>query len=115
MVELNQLSTVSALVNQVRARVNMPTVESVEGSGLSQIALRDIVRHERRVEMALEGMRFFDLKRWGTVQQAFQAALADKIAGYSGIIYRGGKSETFPIPQSELDANTSLIQNPIWQ
>jgi starch-binding outer membrane protein, SusD/RagB family len=115
MVELNQLTTVSALVNQVRARVSMPTVEAVEGTGLSQAALRNIVRHERRVEMALEGMRFFDLKRWGTVEQAFIAAKADKIAGYSGIVYRGGKSETFPIPQSELDANTNLVQNPIWQ
>lgn len=115
MVELNQLAGVPALVNQVRARVSMPTVEAVEGSGLSQAALRNIVRHERRVEMALEGMRFFDLKRWGTVQQAFQTALSDNVAGYTGIVYRGGKSETFPIPQSELDANTNLVQNPIWQ
>lgn len=115
MVELNQLSGVYALVNQVRARVSMPTVESVEGAGLSQSALRTIVRHERRVELAMEGLRFFDLKRWGTVQLAFQAALADNIAGYTGIVYRGGKSEIFPIPQSELDANTNLKQNPIWQ
>jgi starch-binding outer membrane protein, SusD/RagB family len=115
MVELNQLTGVYALVNQVRARVTMPTVEAAEGAGLSQAALRNIVRHERRVEMAFEGMRFFDLKRWGTVEQAFLTAKADNIAGYSGIVYRGGKSETFPIPQSELDANTNLVQNPFWQ
>lgn len=115
MVELNQLESVPELVNQVRARVSMPTVESVEGSGLSQAALREIVRHERRVELAMEGLRFFDLKRWGTVQQAFERAAADNVVNYTGITYRGGKSETFPIPQSELDANASLVQNLVWQ
>lgn len=114
MVEMNQLGGVSALVDQVRARVNMPSVESVEGTGLSQTQLRAIVRHERRVELAFEGLRFFDLKRWGTVQTAFQTALNDNIAGYSPL-YRGKKSETFPIPQSEIDANQQLVQNPDWQ
>jgi len=116
MVELNQLGNeVYDLVNQVRARVSMPTVQSVEGSGLSQATLRAIVRHERRVELAFEGLRFFDLKRWGTVQQAFQTAAADNVTNYTGITYRGGKSETFPIPQDELDANSNLVQNQAWQ
>ncbi|MDE3253423.1 MAG: RagB/SusD family nutrient uptake outer membrane protein [Bacteroidota bacterium] len=114
LVELNQLTEVYSLVNQVRARVGMPTVEKVEGTGLSQTALRTIVRHERRVELACEGLRFFDLKRWGTVQQAFTTALNDKVAGYFPS-YSGPKSESFPIPQSELDANANLTQNPDWQ
>ncbi len=114
LVELNQLAGVYALVNQVRARVSMPTVESVEGPGLSQTALRNIVRHERRVELAFEGLRFFDLKRWGTIQQAFQRVAADNIAGY-GAIYRAEKSDVFPIPLSETNANSKLVQNPVWQ
>ena len=114
LVELNQPSEVYTLVNQVRARVSMPTVNAVEGANLSQDELRKVVRHERRVELAFEGLRFYDLKRWGTVQQAFQAAIADNVPGYQ-IIYRNGKSQVFPIPQSELSANASLIQNPIWQ
>jgi hypothetical protein len=65
------------------------------------------------VELACEGLRFFDLKRWGMVQQAFQAAIADNIPGYTPS-YRGVKSEIFPIPQSELDANSNLVQNPDW-
>ena len=116
MVELNQLGTpVYDLINQVRARVNMPAVQTVEGSGLSQLDLRNIIRHERRVELAFEGLRFFDLKRWGTVQQAFQVAAADKVVNYAGINYRGLKSVVFPIPQSELDANAQLVQNAAWQ
>jgi hypothetical protein len=114
LVELNQLPEVYTLVDQVRARVNMPKVEAVEGTGLSQDALRQIVRHERRVELACEGLRFFDLKRWGLVQQSFQTALNDKVAGYAPS-YSGPKSSIFPIPQSELDANSSLVQNPVWQ
>ncbi|PQV51525.1 putative outer membrane starch-binding protein [Jejuia pallidilutea] len=114
LVELNQLSEVSALVNQVRARVNMPTVESVEGTGLSQDELRDIVRHERRVELAMEGLRFFDLKRWGEVEQAYQRLIADNVPGYNPS-YRGVKSETFPIPQNEIDANNNLTQNTGWE
>ena len=49
LVELNQLTEVYTLVNQIRARVSMPTVAAAEGTGLSQTALRNIVRHERRV------------------------------------------------------------------
>lgn len=114
LVELNQLPEVYTLVDQVRSRVNMPKVEAVEGTGLSQDALRQIVRHERRVELACEGLRFFDLKRWGLVQQSFQTALNDKIPGYVPS-FVGPKSSIFPIPQSELDANSNLVQNPVWQ
>ncbi len=114
MIELNQLAGAYPLINQVRARVSMPTVESVEGSGLSQAALRNILRHERRVELAFEGLRFFDLKRWATVQEAFQRVAVDNIAGY-GAIYRAEKSQVFPIPLSETNANSKLVQNPVWQ
>ncbi|MBK0383898.1 RagB/SusD family nutrient uptake outer membrane protein [Pedobacter sp. SD-b] len=106
---------VSALVNQVRARVNMPSVESVEGSNLSLGTLQAIVRHERRVELAFEGLRYFDLKRWGTVQSAAQTAAADNVTGYSPTYRAGGKSEIFAIPLKELDANENLKQNPVWQ
>ena len=95
LIELNQLSGAYALINQVRARVSMPTVETAEGTGLTQSALRTIVRHERRVEMAFEGLRFFDLKRWGAVQESFQRVAVDNIAGY-GATYRAEKSQIFP-------------------
>jgi hypothetical protein len=92
----------------------MPTVEKVEGPSLSQSQLRTIVQHERRIELAFEGLRFFDLKRLGQVQQSYTTAINDKIAGYTPV-YIGPKSEIFPIPQSELDANSKLVQNPVWQ
>lgn len=112
-VELNQPGEAYPLVNQVRARSGMPAIEDVEGSGLGQTEMRNIVRHERRVELAFEGLRYFDLKRWGTVQEAFQRAQADNVPGYP-VNYRAGKAEVFPIPLSELNANSNMVQNPVW-
>jgi hypothetical protein len=111
--ELGQLGEVYDLVNQVRVRAGMPVIEDVEGSGLSQGQLIDIVRHERRVELAFESLRFFDLKRWGTVEQAYARAAADPVGPFNPQ-YRGRRSEVFPIPQQELDANRNLVQNPVW-
>jgi hypothetical protein len=105
---------VYSLINQVRARVGMPTIQAVEGSNLNTIKLRDILRHERRVELAFEGLRFYDLIRWGTVQDAYTRMIADKIVGYI-VNYRGLRSEVFPIPQAELDANTKLVQIDPWK
>ncbi|WP_445738272.1 RagB/SusD family nutrient uptake outer membrane protein [Mariniflexile sp.] len=112
MAETGDVSGARTLVNQVRNRVNMPSVESVEGA-VNQQQMIQIVRHERRVELALEGLRFMDLKRWGTIEEAFNRAISDPVGPYNPQ-YRQGKSEVFPIPQDELDVNTSLKQNPVW-
>tara|TARA_B100000809_G_scaffold193813_2_gene192889 strand:+ start:2814 stop:4364 length:1551 start_codon:yes stop_codon:yes gene_type:complete len=113
MAETGDVSGATTLVNQIRDRVGMPSVESVEGT-VSPNQMIQIVRHERRVEFALEGLRFMDLKRWGTLEDAFNKAIADPVGPYNPI-YRGGKSEFFPIPQSEIDVNPQLVQHPDWQ
>ena len=65
--------------------------------------LREAIRHERRVELGMENERFFDLVRWGTAQQVFQAA---------GKNYQA-RNKFLPIPQPEIDkSNGKLIQNP---
>jgi hypothetical protein len=71
-------------LNEVRDRVDMPHVES------SGSALTEAIYHERRVEFAGEGQRFFDLVRTGKA--------AGEIAGF-----KTGKHEVFPIPQVEID------------
>ena len=111
--ETNQLTEVYTLVNQVRNRVKMPTIATIEGTNLSREQLLAVIKQERRVELAFEGLRFFDLKRWGDMTNAYQRAVADKISGYVPN-YKGKKSEVFPIPQNEIDANKSLVQNPAW-
>lgn len=57
--------------------------------------------HERRVELALEGKRYFDLVRWN---------LAEQELGELG--YQAARKGLWPLPQGELDVNKNLIQNP---
>lgn len=65
-------------------------------------ALRDIIMHERRVELAMEGHRFWDLVRTGKAQE---------VLGPLG--FQPGKHELLPIPQKEIDISQgSLTQNP---
>ena len=65
-----------------------------------QTELREKIRHERRIELALEFERYFDLVRWGIAK--------DKIS-----VFVTGKHELFPLPQSEIDkSNGKLKQNP---
>jgi hypothetical protein len=115
LIELNQLTPeVYTLINRVRQRVSMRTIETAEGINLSQGALQQILRHERRVEFPMEGLRFFDLKRWGLVEDAFKRAIADNIPGYVPV-FQGLKSEIFPVPQTEIDVNNKMVQHPAWQ
>jgi starch-binding outer membrane protein, SusD/RagB family len=68
-IELNQMdaSVVSAL-NRVRTRAGQPNVEA--GITSNQAKMRQLVRRERTVEFALEGMRLFDIRRWGIANKA---------------------------------------------
>ena len=70
-------SEVTALINEVRLRadVNMPIVEDAEGSGLTSEELRQIIRHERRVEFAYEGTRMSDIKRWDMGETAYSPGM----------------------------------------
>lgn len=79
-----------ALLNAVRSRVGLPSVPV----SLAAIAA------ERRLELAGEGFRFFDLVRTGK---------AAEVLGSRGFV--AGKNEIFPIPYKELE-NTKLVQNP---
>src|SRR5699024_4514795 len=57
--ELRGSSGAYSYINQVRNRVNMPDLPN----GLTQSDMRDKIRHERRVELAFEGLHYFDIKR----------------------------------------------------
>lgn len=94
-------------VNQVRARtgVKMPPL----APGLSQSALRERIRHERRVEFAGEGLRYQDIKRWKTAEQIIPTIVD---AGGVRRNFDPAKHYLFPFPQSEIDINKSLEQNP---
>src|SRR5699024_513013 len=94
---------IMGLINQIRERASVGmahvTDEEIENAG----NLLELIKHERRVELAFEGHRYFDLRRWGEY---------DKLSEYN---YIGEtKSHVWPIPQSELDNNKSLVQAVEW-
>lgn len=66
--ELNgATSLVYSLIDKLRERVGMVTLSSTM-PGLSQAAMREVIRNERRVELYNEGARWFDIRRWKIAQ-----------------------------------------------
>lgn len=106
------------LVNQVRTRATMPKVEAVEGTGLTKQRLIEIVRQERRVETAFEGLRFYDLKRWGQLKELAvdNYMKVDKVQApaIQNRIFTVPRHNVWPIPQREIDINPALVQHPEW-
>ncbi len=94
--ELNRSAEALAPLNAVRDRADLDPISTT-----TQSELRDIIYHERRIELVFEGHRFFDLKRQGR---------AADVLGPLG--YQVGVHEYFPIPQEELDLNPNLTQYP---
>jgi hypothetical protein len=129
-VEAGSLEKARSLVNRVRARAANP-VGWVQGSPAnykigvytafaSQDFARMAVRFERRLELAMEGHRFFDLVRWGIAAQTLNAYIAKEksLRSYlNNATFTAGKSEYFPIPQRQIDQSQlngapTLTQNP---
>jgi len=98
--QLGDDATAMASLNLVRSRAAVPTLAAGSAAGA---ALLDAIYHERRVELGLEGHRFFDLVRQGRA--------ADVLEGFIP-----GKSELFPIPTAEITlSNGALTQNPGYE
>ena len=77
----------------------------------NQATLRQAIRHERRVELAMENKRFYDIIRWGEPETHFHN-FAEKWKTGKGSQFRKNINEVFPIPQDELDLNPRMTQNP---
>jgi hypothetical protein len=97
--ELGQTSAAITLLNQIRTRAGLTNT-----SATSQAAVRTAIWKERRVELAFEHDRFFDLVRTGQALTAFAA---------DGKTFVVGKHEVFPLPQAFItQANGLSLQNP---
>ncbi|WP_290710800.1 RagB/SusD family nutrient uptake outer membrane protein [Flavihumibacter sp. CACIAM 22H1] len=88
-------------LNRVRLRAGLPPVQ-----GLNQVQLREKILQERRMELAFEGHRWFDLIRVN--QGAYGIGFLHSI----GKVNAAEKHLLLPIPQKERDANPNLSQNP---
>jgi hypothetical protein len=129
-VEAGSLENARTYVNMVRARAAVSEVPGADahyristypGPWTDQATARTAVRFERKLELALEGHRFFDLVRWGVADVVLNNFLAyekTKLASaYGSATFVKGKNEYFPIPQRQIDLSTSggtsaLTQNP---
>ena len=103
--ESGDVSGAAAIVDQIRDRVNLnPTTAG------NQAAMRLAIEKERRLELAYEGIRWFDLKRTGRAIEVMSAAKGPdgNPIGYMLTAER----LLWPIPQAELDKNANLTQNP---
>jgi hypothetical protein len=97
--ELGQTSDAIPLLNQIRHRAGLGDTPAT-----SQTAVRTAIWKERRVELAFEFDRFFDLVRTGQAKAAFAA---------DGKVFTEGKNELFPIPASFILQSGGLTtQNP---
>ena len=99
-----------AALNRVRARVDMQPVPQLT---------KEAIVHERDVELALEGHRWFDLVRW-SFDPAWGVDVSEILSRQLGpdqaeVLFQKGKHEFLPIPIREINLNQgSLRQNPGW-
>ncbi|MCE5180073.1 MAG: RagB/SusD family nutrient uptake outer membrane protein [Porphyromonadaceae bacterium] len=139
-IELNQIDQDCLnAINAVRGResVQMPPI----ALGKSQIEMRKIIRRERKIELAMEGLRLHDIRRWKIAEKVMPGPLygrpqkpynyadqgipvfdengnpdyssyADKLRVVEVRSFNPARDYLWPIPQKDMDVNDQLIQNP---
>lgn len=102
--ELGNSSEALAKLKIVRDRVKLPEVTETD-----KAKLRAKIWHERRVELALEQVRFFDLVRQDRAFEVMSKFSNEEGGG----LFKKGVNEIFPIPSSEIDMSQgAIVQNP---
>lgn len=125
-VELGDLAGALALVNAVRARASQLPPKLINGQPAAnyQVApypsfpdatyARTAVQFERRLELAMEGHRFFDLVRWGIAKQVLESYSefeGSLLSSFRGLTFNQ-RNEYYPIPQDQIDRSQgALVQN----
>lgn len=123
LIELGRQTDALPLINQIRTRASNSTVRLKKANGQptsnylispynpgvnivwTQENARKALRFERRLEMALEGERFFDLIRWGIADQEINAFFEKEKTNrsiYQGAHFTKGRDEYLPIPQNQI-------------
>lgn len=122
--ETGDLAYALARVNNVRARAAKLPGKSVGGNPVAAYDVKpypafaskeyamDAIRFERRLELALEGHRFFDLVRWGIAEQVLESYSdfeGSLIGSYGGLDFTE-KNHHFPIPQDQIDRSAGALK-----
>jgi hypothetical protein len=124
-IEQSDLPRALFLVNRVRARAALLPPKTVAGGALaakysvgqypsfsSPEYARNAVRFERRLELALEGHRFFDLVRWGTVKPTLEAYFRFEGGFFQYLqgITIEPRDSYFPLPQDQIDRSQGILK-----
>lgn len=126
-IETSDEVTARSLINEIRGRVGLPEINK------SGDALVEAYKHERKIELAYEGQRYWDLRRWEDSAKDYPTGLCnyqqhgfkieksgdafiytyvsvdEKDRSYPEKMYR------FPMPSSELSSNNAVEQYPEWK
>jgi len=115
----SQNPDVITYLNQIRARAGMPPVNTTIYN--SQAKLRELVRRERQAELAFEGQRLFDIRRWKIGAQVLNGPAEGAVDPSNGKpvvaetrIFNPEKDDLWPIPLDEINTNPNMVQNPNW-
>lgn len=103
------LQDAETIVNQIRNRVSLAAIPT--SAKASKSTMLDAILKERRLELAFEGQRWFDLVRYGKVEEIMNT-LNQRDSGR--LPQRRAFTENsyvFPIPSTAIDLNTNLVQN----
>lgn len=120
--ESGDLTSAKSALKEVRDRAGLsqfPYTAVIQGQTVTfndnQDDLRKAIRHERRVELAMEGHRWFDLTRWGIAKETMDTYMAGETKEAKELYgtFQKGKHELFPIPSKEIDLS-GIEQNPNW-
>ena len=122
-VETGALEVGRGYVNQVRARAkNGPradsspnyVIDTYNSAWTDQAAARNAVRHERRVELAMEGHRLFDLRRWGTMVSTLNTYIANEARTIANFGTKANavqeKHNALPIPLNAIDSSQGALK-----
>lgn len=123
--ETGELAYALKMVNSVRKRAAKIPHKKVNGKDAAAYNVQPYpafpdkdyaikaIRFERRLELALEGQRFFDLVRWGIAKEvlnSYTAFESNYITLYKGVTFEGEKDSYFPIPQAQIDRSGGVLK-----
>ena len=110
-INTGNLNEATGYLNQIRQRANL---HDYSGSMSKEAVFADLI-HQRAVEFFIEGERFYDLRRWGILEETLQRCDAVRYANFqSGTSGSGNKFYYFPIPAKELETNELCTPSEGW-
>lgn len=115
------------VIREIRQRAGIEGDDGTYGidDNTTCLVMRQLIRNERRIEMAFEEQRYWDIRRWKIAEEIFNAP----IKGLTIVMVTGNmqfmekdilnakfapKRYLYPIPYGEVNKNSNMVQNPLW-